>query len=349
MHDLDPFALRFSGEFGIRWYGLSYAAGFLIAWWVLGRLARKHEILPRPEQVGDLMLGVIVGTIVGGRLGYVLIYRPELLWEFSARFPYWGLLDMLHGGMASHGGMIGIILALAWCARRMRLPALHLMDCVALVAPAGIFLGRLANFVNGELLGRIVVQPADEAAGVKAPWWGVRFPQELTEPGRAAEVVFTPEQEMQLGGIINRHAQPGDVTTHDVGVRLLDRIHQGGQDVARELEPFISVRHPSQLYQAFAEGIVLGVALWLIRLWTRRRGQPGGGHGLILAWFFVIYGVGRVVTELWRLPDAHLAAPRMLGLSRGQWLSVGMIAAGMVLVAVVSRKKGTTRISPGRA
>lgn len=329
-HDLGPFAIHFSGSFGVRWYGLSYVAGFLIAWWVLGQLARPGRLLFPPEAAADAMFGVILGTILGGRLGYVVIYRPELLWEFSSNFPFWGLLDVMHGGMASHGAMVGIILGCLLTARRLKVPPLHIMDCICLVAPFGIALGRLANFVNGELLGRIVVHPADAAAGAPVPWWGVRYPQELLE--RATEAELTPEQHRGLQTLLSDHAAPTDQSISDAAATVISKIHAGDHALAKALEPFISIRHPSQIYQALAEGLILGLALWIV--WKRPR-KPG----VVLAWFFIVYGIGRVATEFWRLPDAHLQTQRFLSLSRGQWLSVLMVAAGLALLAWLRRSK----------
>ncbi|MFM9958349.1 MAG: prolipoprotein diacylglyceryl transferase [Phycisphaerales bacterium] len=335
-HDLSPFAVRFTEAFGVRWYGLSYVLGFLIAWYVLTRLAKRRAILLSPEHVSDLMLAVIVGTIVGGRLGYVLFYRPDLLLEFTSRFPFWGLLDIMHGGMASHGGIVCIILACWWTARRVRTeggataPPLHVMDCISLVAPFGIFLGRLANFINGELLGRIVVHPADAAGGAaQLPWWGVRYPQELLE--RSSEARLDETQQIELESLLLPYSQPIENDLTFAAGRAIEEIQRGDHELARALEPLISVRHPSQLYQAFAEGVCLIVLLWA--LWRIPK-KPG----VITAWFLIAYGVGRVITEFWRLPDAHLAVQRVVGLSRGQWLSVLMVVAGAALLWWVSKR-----------
>jgi phosphatidylglycerol:prolipoprotein diacylglycerol transferase len=346
-HDISPFALRFTQTAGVRWYGLAYVVGFIIAWWLLGLLAKRRLILISVEQVGDLMLAVIVGTIVGGRLGYVFFYRPDLLWEFRSSFPFWGVLDLMHGGMASHGGMIGIIIGCCWVARKARVPALHLMDCICAVAPFGIFFGRLANFINGELLGSIIVHPEQVAAGARTPWWGVRFPQELLE--RSSEARLTEDQRTALENVLIPHAGPMDPDMTNAAAVVIEKIQSGDKTLLKALEPLVSVRHPSQLYQAFAEGICLFIVLWLV--WRVPR-KPG----VILAWFFLTYGVGRVITEFWRLPDAHLAVQRIMGLSRGQWLSVLMVVAGVAILTYVRRKPsekiggwGATRTNEPRA
>lgn len=324
LHNIDPFAIQFTPSFGLRWYGLSYVAGFVAAWWILLLLARRGKALFAPEKVADLLVAVVVGTLVGGRLGYVLFYNPPLLADFRPAFPWWGALAIHEGGMASHGGMIGIVIA-AWIfARGNRLSPLHVMDALAFVAPVGIFLGRIANFINGELLGRIVAPP-----GAPAPWWAVRYPQEMLEPRHAPQL--SAEQAEALGELV-LSVSGSDAITRPALERVITSVQAGDATVAARLAPLLSARHPSQLYQAFAEGILLGLGLLIV--WARPR-VPG----VVTAWFLIAYGVGRVITEIWRLPDAHLSVPRLLGLSRGQWLSVAMVLIGTVLLIVLSRSK----------
>jgi phosphatidylglycerol---prolipoprotein diacylglyceryl transferase len=334
LHTLDPFLFRVSGGFGIRWYGLSYAAGFLIAWVLLKRLARRGLVLIPPERIGDAIIVMALGAVIGGRLGYVLFYRPELLWTFEPRLPWWGVLDVASGGMASHGGMIGVIVG-AWRVSRGwkdssgtvrgRTSMLHVLDASALVAPFGLFLGRIANFINGELLGAVVAEP-----GRPSPWWSVKFPQEvLTEHAPP----LSPEQADRLQALVDRVALPTDTFFDQKYERLLAQIQQGAPDLARDLEPLLAARYPSQLFQAAAEGIVLGAVLWWV--WRRPR-LPG----VVGCWFMITYGVLRIITELWRLPDGHLSAPRLAGLSRGQWLSVAMVGVGLLFLWWIVRRGG---------
>ena len=186
---------------------------------------------------------------------------------------------------------------------------------LCLTGPVGIVLVRGANFINGELLGRIVAQP-----GQPAPWWSVRYPTELLE--RPLDVEAPERREAQLWQIVDEHSLmlPGETAT-DVLNRMLTRVRAGDEELIAAIEPILTSRHPTQLYQAFAEGALILVVLWAI--WSAPR-KPG----VITAWFFVLYGVGRVITEIWRLPDAHLEVPRFLGMSRGQWLSVGLAIVG---------------------
>lgn len=318
MHDLDPCAVRALGRCLVRWYGLSYIAGFLVAWWIV-RLLIRRGWAPWTDRAkaSDLVFAVGLGAVIGGRLGYVFLYDPSLLWSFSASVPWWGVLMINHGGMASHGGMVGVIVAALVVARRDKVPWRRVTDTLALAAPPGLFFGRLANFINGELLGRVVASP-----GQPAPWWAVRYPQEILT-GHAP--VLTAAQESDLARLA-AEAAPTAVSRYDQYAALVTAVQHHTGDFAARLEPLLAARHPSQLYQALAEGVVLGLVLWLI---ARRKPRAGA----VSAAFLLVYGVLRIATEYWRLPDDHLAVSRVLGLSRGQWYSAVMILAGVILLA----------------
>lgn len=313
-HDLDNCAVHAFGRCLIRWYGLSYVAGFAAAWFLIRELIRHgRSRLTDPIKAGDFVFAVAVGAIVGGRLGYVLLYDPSLLWSFGGSLPWWGVLRLHQGGMASHGGMLGVILASLIFARRERLPFLHAADLVSLAAPAGLLFGRLANFVNGELLGRPVASPGDPA-----PWWAVRFPQEILTRHAPR---LTSEQELALARL-GAEVAPDAETRGDQLEAIVDAVQRGVPGVIERVTPLLSARHPSQLYQAAAEGVVLWAVLWLV--WARSRRD-----GMIGAVFLMLYGALRILTEHWRLPDEHLAAPTIAGLSRGQWYSAVMVVAGV--------------------
>ncbi len=336
LHDLSPFAVKFTEGFGLRWYGLSYAAGFVVAYLMMRWLAGRDLIRIPKDRVADAMTWLILGVVVGGRLGYALFYEPSLFVAFSKEFPFWGMLALNRGGMASHGGMIGVIIACWWISRGFKDESgrvvgkssmLHIMDVMAIAAPPGLFFGRIANFVNGELLGKIATMPGEDG-----PWWAVKFPQEvlskpMSEGGHAP--ALSESQRSALAGLVRRASLQGD--SFEQGFqRVLDGLQRGSAETSKrmagELSPLISSRHPSQLYQALAEGVFLWVVLFLI--WRRPR-TPG----VIASWFLIVYGVMRVMTEFWRLPDAQLAVQRIFGLSRGQWLSVLMVVAGAALLA----------------
>ncbi len=339
LHDLSPFALRISGNFGIRWYGLSYALGFLCAWLALRFLHKRGMALIPRDRLTDAIIYAAMGAVVGGRLGYIIFYQPELLWMFEKTPPFWGVLMLNHGGMASHGGMIGVLVAGYLISRGARTetgervgkaPVLHVFDLYALIAPFGLMLGRIANFINGELLGKVVALPGEEA-----PRWAVRFPQEIGSGHDAG--LRTPAQDRALDELISDYTLP----SHSPGESLelvLQKLQSGSTEIAQRLEPLLSARHPSQLYQAFAEGVVLGSVLWFV---ARKPRRPG----VITALFLICYGLLRIATEFVRLPDPGVAG--LAGLSRGQLLSAGMILAGLALLVIV-RKRPTPKV-PGWA
>jgi phosphatidylglycerol---prolipoprotein diacylglyceryl transferase len=255
---LDPFLVHFTGRFGIRYYGLAYAAGFLVAAWLLGRYARRGRSLLPASRIGDFMVAAVVGVVVGGRVGSYLLYDT---WRTFPSDPL-ALFRVWDGGMSFHGGLVGVIIAVTWFARAEKIPTLHLWDVVATTAPAGLFFGRIANFVNGELWGRVTQVP-----------WAVIFPRSA-EPGTPIEA--------------------------------------------------IAPRHPSQLYEAALEGLVL-FAFMQWRFWKSDavRERPGRLAGE----FLIGYACFRIAGEGFREPDASL----ILGLSRGTFYSLFMIACGVYL------------------
>jgi len=250
----DVFAIQF-GDFGIRWYALAYIAGLVAGIYLLRREARAsqltgHSVLTQ-DHLDRLLNYLLLGIILGGRLGYVFFYNAE----YYLANPV-SILHIWKGGMSFHGALIGIWLALYIMGRRHGIPLLAISDRVAMVAPIGLFLGRLSNFINAELYGRVSDLP-----------WAMIFP--------------------------NSDGQP---------------------------------RHPSQLYEAGLEGLLLGLVMFL--LWRRGRLAI---HGYLTGIFFIAYGSARFLVELVREPDAHIG---LLGgwLSMGQLLSAPMIIIGLYLI-----------------
>jgi phosphatidylglycerol:prolipoprotein diacylglycerol transferase len=154
VHTPHPFLIKFGENFGIRYYGLAYLAGFLAAGWLLRRYHRAGRTPLEPGASLDLMLALVIGVIAGGRIGYFLLYQPGTFLDNPL-----ALLRVWEGGMASHGGFVGVMLALWWFARTRKMSFLHLGDLVVSTVPAGLLFGRLANFANGELWGRITTVP----------------------------------------------------------------------------------------------------------------------------------------------------------------------------------------------
>jgi phosphatidylglycerol:prolipoprotein diacylglycerol transferase len=252
---LNPFVVRIWGDFGIRWYGLAYVGGFLASAWLLRRYALAgRSLLPAPK-IADFMVAMVIGVVVGGRLGAFFLYD---YWKDLGHDPF-ALFRVWKGGMASHGGIAGVILATIWFSRSQKIPFLHLWDLVATTAPAGLFFGRVANFINGELWGK----PTDVP-------WAVIFP-------RSADAGMAPVP-----------------------------------------------RHPSQLYEAGLEGLFLFAYLqWRFWRTDAARAHPGRLAGE----FMILYAAVRIAGEVFREPDASL----ILGLSRGTFYSLFMIAFGLAL------------------
>lgn len=178
---LDPFLVRFHGNFGIRYYGLSYVLGFLCAAWLLGLYARSGRSLLPSAKVADFMVSAVLGVVLGGRIGHYLLYDG---WRTFPSDPL-AILRVWDGGMSSHGGMIGVVVASLWFARSQGIPFPHLFDLVASVAPAGLFFGRVANFVNGELWGKVSTVP-----------WAVIFPRSM--PEGTPDALIAPRHPSQL-------------------------------------------------------------------------------------------------------------------------------------------------------
>ena len=165
IHDLSPFAIRFWGNFGIRWYGLAYVLGFIAGGWLMIRYHRAGRSALPAGQVADFIFYLVAGVLLGGRLGYFLLYDFDLLvHEPLVLFRVW------EGGMASHGAFLGVVVAVAWFARRHQFSFFHLGDVLVTTVPVGLLLGRIANFINGELWGKV--------SNVR---WAVIFPKSASE------------------------------------------------------------------------------------------------------------------------------------------------------------------------
>ena len=290
LHNLDPFIFHLTETIGARWYGLAYVLAFTCGYALLLWLAKRRYADLQPAQVGDFITwAAIFGVMLGGRLGYVLFYRPEMLREPLSILRVW------EGGMSSHGGIIGLVLFTVYYARRHKLSWMNLSDNLGVAAPLGLFFGRCANFINGELYGRPASVP-----------WAVQFPNELLEPPNAAEAERAVAACQQIDPAI---------TTPEA---IIQSMHTH-PEVASVLRGILTPRHPSQLYEAFCEGILLFAILWIVR--TRIRSPNGVLAGL----FLVCYAIFRILVENFREPDAPL-----IGIfTRGQFFSFFLIAVGI--------------------
>jgi phosphatidylglycerol:prolipoprotein diacylglycerol transferase len=293
VHDLNPLIFRLWDNVGPRWYGFAYVVAFGCGYALFRVLAKRGYADLPVAKVGDFITGcALFGVIVGGRLGYVLFYKPEML-----RAPI-SILRVWEGGMSSHGGMLGLLAFTFYYAWRHKISWTNLGDNLGVAAPIGLFFGRCANFINGELYGR--------ATNVS---WAVQFPKELTENVGEAERAI----------IVCRQIDPS-LNSSDAIVAAVRHEPQ----VKEVLRGILTPRHPSQLYEAFFEGIVLFAILWLVRTRTR---QP---NGVLTGLFLICYAIFRIVVENFREPDATLIA----GFTRGQFFSFFLIAIGLAFVIV---------------
>jgi phosphatidylglycerol:prolipoprotein diacylglycerol transferase len=301
LHNLDPFIFRISDNIGPRWYGMAYVLAFVFAYLLLRVLSKRGYLDLPVSALGDFVTWVaFFGVMIGGRLGYVFFYKPEML-----RDPL-SILRVWEGGMSSHGGIIGVVVFTLIYSRRHKLPWTNPGDNLCVVAPIGLFLGRCANFINGELYGR--------ATNVR---WAMQFPKELLDAGNGTEA----DRALAIG----RHFDPsiGSVDSVVAAVRTDPRIADG-------LRAILTPRHPSQLYEAALEGIVLFAVLWFVR--TRFR-TP---NGFITGLFLIVYSVLRIIVENFREPDAPLVGM----FTRGQFFSFFTIAIGIGFI-VWSRRHPT--------
>ncbi len=292
LHDLNPLIFRIYDNVGPRWYGLAYVLAFISSYLLFFWLAKRGFADLPAERVGDFITGcALFGVIIGGRLGYVFFYKPEMLREPLSILRVW------EGGMASHGGMLGLLLFTFYYSHRHKVSWTNLGDNLVVTAPIGLFFGRCANFINGELYGRITNLP-----------WAMQFPKELLDhPAEADRAIATCAQ-----------IDPS-LTTPDAIIGAVYRQPK----VATALRSILTPRHPSQLYEAFFEGIVLFAVLWFVRTRTR---QP---NGVLTLLFFVLYAIFRIVIEYFREPDAALIGP----FTRGQFFSFFLIAIGIGFIA----------------
>ncbi|MBJ26203.1 MAG: prolipoprotein diacylglyceryl transferase [Rhodospirillaceae bacterium] len=248
---IDPVLLEV-GPISIRWYALAYLLGLLLGWQYLRYLARKALVPLNKRQVDDLLVISAIAIIIGGRLGYVFFYQPSHYFENLEQIPM-----IWTGGMSFHGGLVGMILGLIFFSWKLQKPILQITDGIALCAPIGLFFGRIANFINGELFGKASNVP-----------WAVIFPT--------------------------------------------------GNGLAR---------HPSQLYEALLEGLILFIILNFVAFSLRGWSLPGLLSGI----FLIGYGISRITVEFFREPDISLGY-LFWGMTMGQILTIPMLCLGIAII-----------------
>ena len=259
IHNLSPIAFNL-GPLDIRWYSLAYIFALITGYYYILFINRKFNLqIVNGKNLEELIFKIIIGIIIGGRLGYVIFYNLSYYINYPSK-----ILFIWEGGMSFHGGLIGVTLAILYHSKKMAKPFFTYMDLVSCAVPIGLFLGRIANFINGELYGKTTNTN-----------WGVIFPYAGSLP-----------------------------------------------------------RHPSQLYEAFLEGLLAFTIMYLAVSNKTFRNCKGNLSGL----FLIIYGISRILVEFYRIPDAHIGYFLNI-ITLGQILSLPMIFLGLYLILFYDRKK----------
>jgi phosphatidylglycerol:prolipoprotein diacylglycerol transferase len=313
VHDLDPVIFEITKSIALRWYGLAYLAGFVLGYVLLKRLAEKKLWVLEPEKTADFIAAAaLLGVFIGGRLGYVLFYQIPRDGLDSVLHNPLGILKVWEGGMASHGGILGLMIFTFFYARKHKISWTGLGDGLCVVAPLGLMFGRMANFINGELYGRI-------ANGVP---WAVKFPNALSDGNAPESGNFNEAFQSAFDAdpeIVGKLIADAERVNPDLDNRfqLLAEANRESDAVNQAIEPFLEPRHPSQLYEGILEGGLLFGILWFVRIRF-----PQAPHGLLTGLFFGLYATFRIFAEQFREPDAAWVIDGIL--TKGQFLSIFM-------------------------
>lgn len=306
IHHLDPVIVKLPIEpLALRWYGLAYVAGFVLGYWVLLQLSKRELYCVGPQKLGDFItLVCLVGVILGGRLGEFFFYwLPEHGWSGFCADPLW-VFRVWEGGMASHGGIIAVLLVAAVYAVRNHLSLSGVCDGLAIVCPIGLFFGRLANFINGELYGRVC--SPENPLGMKFPMEYLELPDQMRQ---AADTAMS----QALGTPVNGWGN----------FEFIARLTRESEAAREALGQFLHTRYPSQLFEAVGEGLLIFIVLITLRIKWKK--APAG---IFSAVFCLMYAVARITTECFREPDA----PMWGNITRGQYLSFGVAVLGSVFL-----------------
>jgi phosphatidylglycerol:prolipoprotein diacylglycerol transferase len=307
LHRLDPVIFELTDVIKLRWYGVAYVAAFIAGFYLLRWWAKRGIGELKDDQVADFMTwAAIFGVLIGGRLGWVLLYGIR---QDHSGDPWWWL-RVWEGGMASHGGILGLFFFTLYWSRTRKQSWTGLGDNLVVAAPLGLFFGRMANFINGELYGRPATVP-----------WAMKFPEEATT---AKWMEKHPEGYESLIRLMSERA-PAELPFGEA-VKHLARTDDA---FAAQLSELLTPRHPSQLYAAALEGLALFAILFFVR-----EKWPRAPHGLLTALFFIFYAVFRITDEQFREPDRYIA-----GLTEGQFYSVFMILIGVAFLIFALRRR----------
>lgn len=318
IHHLDPILLEIPGTpLALRWYGLAYVAGFVLGYYVLLQLSKRKMYCVEPEKLGDFITAVcIFGVLMGGRLGEFFFYwLPREGWSGFCADPLW-VLRVWEGGMASHGGILAVLLVGIWYARKHSLSIPALVDGLAIVAPIGICFGRIANFINGELYGRITT--TDNPIAMK-------FPMELATLPPEQQIAAVQAMEQAAGAPLPRTG------FYDAMLQLCRE-----NDAVREaLGQYLNPRYPSQLFEAAGEGLIIFLVLISLRL--KWKNAPAG---IFSALFCFLYAAARISSECFKEPDADV----WHGITQGQYLSFIVILLGILFLIPAIRSYNSKKL-----
>ncbi|WP_435894141.1 prolipoprotein diacylglyceryl transferase [Oceaniferula spumae] len=314
IHNMDPVIFDVAGPVKLRWYGLGYLLGFVLAFYLLRWLARKQLwVLPSVKVADFIAYSAVFGVFLGGRIGYILFYQipkkggwDQLMDDPMMVFRVWD------GGMASHGGILGLMIFTLVYARMQKVSWTGVGDGLCVVAPIGIGLVRVANFINGELYGRV-------AHGVS---WAMKFPSSLHEDWKDKPEMIDQAYEA---------CRAVDPSVTGQSYEYLVAQARENPQLAETLGTYLKARHPSQLYEALLEGLVL----FLILIITRIK-FPKLPHGILTGMFFLFYAIFRIIVEHFREPDVGQSL--VLGLTKGQFYSTFMVIAGIGFIITALRK-----------
>lgn len=353
VHDLDPVLVSFTEALKIRWYGLAYLAGFVAAWWLLKEMAKKALFPVVPEKVSDFIAyGAFLGVFLGGRLGYVLFYMlPSASGREQIAEDPLTIIKVWDGGMSSHGGILGVTLFAWFYARKHGLSWSALGDGIVCVAPLGVFFGRMANFINGELYGT-------RAQGLS---WLVKFPGAVFNErcaenkdyhavmNVARETSYSELQALippdlptdEIAEFIQRNPEALAASEIDQGLAFAMQTGTGGEaalaaavrhseSIKTAIEPFLHLRHPSQIYEGLLEGLLLFIVLTALRFRF-----PRLPNGTLTGLFFLLYGIGRIFVEQFRVPDSTMVFEV---LTKGQFYSLFFLVIGTAFLVQSNRK-----------
>jgi len=299
IHNMDPVIFDVVGPIKLRWYGLGYLLAF-----VLG--GKKLWALPEEKVADFIAYAAFFGVFIGGRLGYILFYQIPKNdfqgWQDILSDPLM-VLRVWDGGMASHGGILGLMIFTWFYARRNKVSWTAVGDGLCVVAPIGIGLVRSANFINGELYGRV-------AGGVS---WAIKFPPSLYED------LNYDKASINEAYYACREVAP-ELGKGELSYDVIVAAARENPSLSETLGQYLQARHPSQLYEAILEGVILFAVLFFVRVRF-----PNIAHGIITGLFFLLYAVFRIVVESYREPDSAMIG----ALTKGQFYSTFMILAGI--------------------